>query len=179
MKKVLINKLLSAALLIIMTANIFMLIQIRILMNTTAILREIKESYILPDGFTPSGTKITWNESSTPPSGWVVRYASNGCIYCKLDHEWERLAYQLEQENFRIITLLPNEMNQFDDAQIIPKTARQMVFIKMDWAKQFRFIGTPSVIIFDNNGHVLWHRTGMLNDVDYVSAKKVVLRKIK
>ena len=92
-----------------------------------------------------------------------------------MDFEWELLVHQLGPLNYRTILLLPKETDQFDDDQIIPKTAQQMAFVKMDWLKQFRFPGTPMLVVFDNNGRVLWHRSGMLNDADYKSAKNVVL----
>ena len=174
MKKSIIGILTTVVLVAIMAANAFMLIRIWMLMsNDGAVLRENKASYTFPDGYTPEGTKLSWNESLPAPSGWVVRYASNGCIYCKLDFEWERLAHQLER-NYRIITLLPNEESQFAKDQMIPENAQQLVFIKMDWIKQFRFTGTPTTIIFDNNGRMIWHHQGMLGEDDYNLAKKLL-----
>jgi len=175
----LIGKLKATVLVILMAINALMLIRVWMTVNTSPILRENKISYILPDGFTPEKTKITWDESLPHPSGWVVRYASSGCIFCKLDYEWEYLASQLERLNYRTIILLPNLESQLDDVSIIPKNAQQMAFVKMDWIKQFRFTGTPTVIIFDSNGRVLWHLNGMLKESDYRAAEEIILNNTK
>jgi hypothetical protein len=183
MKAHLIDKLATVVLIIIMAVNAFMLIRTWSLMNTNintnVVLRENKATYILPDGFAPGKTKVSWDESLPTPSGWVVRYASSGCIYCVQDSEWDRLVSQLGHLNYRTILLLPRERDQFDEDQIISQTMQQMAFVKMDWIKQFRFTGTPTVVIFDNNGHVLWHRIGMLNEADYESAEKVITRNVR
>jgi len=178
MKVNLINKSLTMLLIVIMMINIFVLIQMWSSMNTNAVLRENKASYILPDGYTPGKTRISWDESLTTPSGWVVRYTSKGCTYCAQDSEWERLVHLLERHNYRTILLLPTEKNQYDDDELL-STLQQMAFIKMDWIKQFRFTGTPTVVVFDNNGRVLWQRVGMLNESDYVSAEKVIRKNAK
>jgi len=174
-----IDKSTTILLIIIITVNVFMLIRIWSPMDTNAVLREKKTSYILPDGFTPGKTKVSWNDSLLASSGWVVRYASKGCIYCVQDTEWERLVPQLERLNYRTILLLPREADQFDEDQIISQAVRQMAFVKMDWIKQFRFSGTPTIVVFDNNGRVLWHRTGMLQEADYESAEKVIIKNVK
>jgi thioredoxin-related protein len=49
----------------------------------------------------------------------------------------------------------------------------------MDWIKQFRFVATPTIVVFDNNGRVLWHRIGMLKEADYESVEKVVVKNAK
>jgi len=175
MKKI-IERFATITLIIVMLINVFILIRIRLVMNTDSILREDKTSYIFPDGFTPAKMKITWDESLSAPSGWVVRYASKGCRYCALDAEWERLIPQLEHLDFRTILLLPTETDQFDEDQMIPERAKQMAFVRMDWIKQFRFTGTPTTVIFDNNGRVLWRHYGMLKEADYKSAEKAIVK---
>ena len=179
MMKNLVGKLTTVVLLIVMTANACILIHILLLMRTDAVLRENKSSYILPDGLTPEKAKIKWDDSSQTPSGWVVRYTSKGCIYCALDFEWERLVPQLERLNYRTLLLLPKEADQFDEDQIFPESAQQIVFVKMGWIKQFRFTGTPTVVIFDNNGHILWHHRGIMNNNDYNAAEKAIIKNIK
>jgi len=176
MKVNLIKRLAVTVLIIVMAINGFMLIRIWSFMSDNAILRENKVSYVLPDGLTPQNKKVAWDESLSMPSGWVVRYTSMGCIYCYLDFEWERLAPVLERLDYRIILLLPRETDHYHDEQIIPESAQQMAFVRMDWIKQFRFSGTPTLVIYDNNGRVLWQRSGMLNEDDYQSAEKAVLR---
>ena len=179
MKKKIIEILTVTVLLIVMIINAIMLTHTWQLIHTDSFYREKKATYILPEGFSPIKTRVSWEESLRETSGWVVRYASRGCIYCKLDFEWERLVPLLERLNYRTILLLPNEADQFDEGQVFPETARQMAYVKMDWIKQFRFTGTPIVVIFDNKGRVLWHRSGMLNEVDYKSAEKVVKKNAK
>jgi len=166
-------------LLFVITINIFMLVQIWLLMNTNALISESKTTYILPDGFTPEKTKILWNEALPSPSGWVVRYASKNCIYCKMDFEWERLVPKFEQYNYRTIVLLPDERSQFDEEMIFSENVQQMIYARMDWIKQFRFIGTPTVLIFDNKGHMLWYKSGILKNADYESAEKAILKNTK
>jgi len=179
MKAKIIGRLTAAALVIVMAGNAFILVRIWMLTQTDSFYREKKAVYILPEGFTPAKTKVSWGESLPAPSGWVVRYASSGCIYCMLDFEWERLVSQLELHNYRTILILPKETDQFDEDRIIPENAQQMAYVRIDWVKQFRFTGTPTLVIFNNNGRVLWHNRGMLNEADYKSAKKAVLRNVK
>jgi thioredoxin-related protein len=179
MKKRLIEKIAFALLIVAMAVNAFMLIRIWLFMRHDGILRENKISYILPDGFTPTRAKISWNEALPTSSGWVVRYASTGCIYCRLDFEWERLVPLLERLGYRTTILLPKETDEFEDDKIISENAQQMAFVKMDWIKQFRFTGTPTVIVFDNNGRVLWHHNGMMKNVDYESARSAISNSIK
>jgi hypothetical protein len=179
MKGNIVEKLTTTILVLAIAVNAFMLVNIWLPTNTNVALRENKPSYILPDGFAPGKTKISWNDSLPTPSGWVVRYASKRCVYCLQDSEWERLALQLERLNYRTIVLLPKEADQFDEGEIIHQTVRQMAFVNMDWIKQFRFTMTPTVVVFDNNGRVLWHRTGMLQEADYKLAEKAITKNAK
>jgi len=179
MKEKIIEGFTAVILLVFMALNVFILVRIWQLINIDSIYREKKAEYILPEGFTPAKTKLLWDEQLPAPSGWVVRYASKDCVYCKLDFEWERLVPLSERLNYRTILLPPTENDHFADEQIFPARALQMAYVKMDGIRQFRFSGTPTVVIFDNRGHVLWHRKGMLSDVDYESAEKAVLKNIK
>jgi len=145
-------------------------------MTDDSILRENKASYILPDGFTPEINKITWDESISMPSGWVVRYTRKGCHFCALDTEWSRLVSHLDRNNYRTILLLPTDADQYDEDQMFSGNVKQLAFVKMEWVRQFRFTGTPTTIIFDNNGRVLWRQFGMLTEDDYKSAEKAVER---
>jgi len=179
MKEKIIGKITTAVLVIVIMCNAFMMVRIWLTMRADSFYREKKAEYVLPDGFTPQKIKIAWDESLSPPSGWVVRYAGRGCIYCKLDFEWERLATRLEQLNYRTILLLPNDADKFDEDGIIPWNAQQMAYVSMDWVKQFRFSGTPTVVIFNDSGRVLWHGKGMLSEADYISAEKAVVKNAK
>jgi len=179
MKENLIEKFLAAVLVTVMAFNAFMLIGIWKTINTDAVFQEKKAIYALPNGFTAAGTNVVLNKSLPLPSGWVVRYVSKDCIYCELDFEWERLALHLEKHNYRTILLLAKEAGQFEKDQIVPETAQQLVFIRMDWIKQFRLTETPTVIIFNNDGRVLWSHRGMLEHADYKSAEKVIARNVK
>ena len=174
MKENLIGKLATSVLILVIAVNVFILFRIWQMMPMDSFYREKKTEYILPDGFTPEKTKVLQDESSSALSGWVVRYASRGCIFCNLDYEWERLVPVLERNNYRTILLLPNETDQFAESRVLPESAEQMAYVKMDWIKQFRFTGTPTLVIFNNKGRVLWHRTGMLQDVDYESIVKTI-----
>jgi len=174
MKRNIIEKTTVAVLIIIISFNAFMLIRIWLLNRDDPLYREKKTEYILPEGFSPEKMKISWDEIFASHSGWVVRYANQGCIYCKLDFEWEHLANYLEKLNYRTIIILPGKTNKFDEDQIVPETAQQMAFVKMDWIKQFRLTGTPEIIIFDNNGRVLWHYEGIMKERNAKSMKKLL-----
>jgi len=179
MKDKLFGSMITILLLACMAINVFILMRIWFSLNTDSVLREKKASYILPDGISPMKTNVAWDDSFSSPSGWVVRYASRGCIYCNLDYEWENLIPIFERYHYRTILLLPKESDQFDENQIQSIYIKQMAYAKVDWIKQFRFTGTPTVIIFDNNGRVLWHRSGMLKETDYKSAEKAIVKNAK
>jgi len=179
MKGKIVRNISSIVLVTFMVFNAFILIRIWQLISTDSLCREKKAEFILPDGFQPTKTKVSWDETLSAPSGWVVRYASSGCIYCKLDYEWEKLLPFLKSHNYRTLLLLPKIGDQFEEDQIQSENVRQMAYVKMDWIKQFRFTGTPTVVIFDSNGRVLWQHRGILKDADYKSAQKIVLRNKK
>ena len=179
MKENIIGKLVYIVLVALMAFNAFMLVSIWQLIRTDSLYRKKKVEYILPDGYTPTKTKILWEETLPVTSGWVVRYASSSCMYCKLDYEWEYLFHLLKSSNYRTLLLLPRSDDQFEEDQIQSEGIRQLAYVKMDWIKQFRFTKTPTVVIFDSSGRVLWQHRGMLKDADYESAKKVVIRNIK
>ena len=176
MKTKIIEKSLTILIAAIVTINVYAAINTWLLMNANAVLREKKAMYILPDGFTPEKEKITWDESLPSPSGWVVRYASKGCAYCAQDTEWDRLVPLLDRHNYRTLLFLPKESDQFDEDGMLSRDLRQMAFVKMDWIKQFRFTGTPTVVVFDKTGRVLWGRVGKLNEADYDSVERVIVR---
>jgi len=96
-----------------------------------------------------------------------------------LDFEWERLVSLLDRIKYRTIILLPKEIGQFEIDRMTSKTIQQFAFVKMDWIKQFRLLGTFTVIIFDNARHILWRRSVILKEEDYISVKKVLIYNAK
>jgi hypothetical protein len=175
MKWAMAERLTLMILIIIMATNVFILIRIQMLTNVDTVLREKKVSYVLPyDSYAVEKKKISWDQSASAPMGWVVRYARSGCMYCMLDFEWERLLAMLEHYNYHTIIALPRESGRIANASAISEHVPQMAFVKMDWIKQFRFTATPSVIIFNNEGRILWSHVGMMSDTDYKSAKKAI-----
>ena len=171
-----IRNFIAIILVVFMVVNAFILLQIYLVTETESLLKEKKLSYVFPDGLTPLKTKAIWSDSTSDLTGLAVRYVSSGCIYCRLDFDWQSLNNILEQLNYRTILLLPSSSERFDDDHIFPNNTQQFAFVKMDWVKQFRFTETPTTLIFNNNGQVIWHNNGMLNNDDYQLAKDAVIK---
>jgi hypothetical protein len=103
-----------------------------------------------------------------------MRYASNTCPFCAQDSEWSRLAAQLTQLGMPVVVVLPEPDKAYAADRIVPTAARQAAFVPMEWAKQLRMTLTPTVILFDATGSLMWYRLGVLSGADVESAVRAV-----
>jgi hypothetical protein len=58
--------------------------------------------------------------------------------------------------------LLSGANEGFDPAGLIPATAPQVAFVSMEWVRQFRLTATPTVMLFNRAGALVWTQQGML-----------------
>ncbi len=105
---------------------------------------------------------------------WAVRYTSKSCGYCALDLEWDQLALQMESAGWPVIILVPKAAEEIAKEGVIPKGSPQAVYVSMEWTKRFRLTMTPSVLIFNSKGKLIWHRQGMLASPDVESAIQAI-----
>jgi hypothetical protein len=115
----------------------------------------------IPAGFTLDGTPLEINNVR-----YAVWFASSKCPYCQRDEEWRRLAGILAQRGVRVIVLLPSASDAFADDGAAPENAQQVVYMNGDWIRRYPLSGTPTLLIFDRQHQLLWHRYGMLRPAD-------------
>jgi hypothetical protein len=92
----------------------------------------------------------------------VLRYASKNCGYCQRDLVWPRLAEAMRVKGVRVAVLLPRAAEAFDSLTLVPRSAPQVAFVSTEWLKQFRLTTTPTVMLFNSVGDLIWAQQGML-----------------
>lgn len=137
----------------------------------SALLRDSRATATLAgiEAYTTNGDHL--NLGSKTGAGYVIRYASRHCGYCRRDAPaWKQAATQLAGKGFRIFTLVPSSREAYADHQVIPAGTPQIVDIGMEWVKRLSPMGTPTLLITDPDGLILWQHEGELSDQDLHAA---------
>lgn len=124
-----------------------------------------------PSGFQRDGTKI---DLSGARKGWAIRYAGEGCPFCLKDTQWNVLAQQLQDMGIEPIVLLPSPRDEFRKSHLVPQGIQQEAFVGMEWIDHFSLTMTPTLLLIDNHGRLIWQRQGMLDSSDTSSAIEAV-----
>jgi hypothetical protein len=114
---------------------------------------------VLASGLTNDGSSLPQAVQQAPV---VVRYAAQSCGYCARDIEWPQLAGQMRQRGVRVVVLLPRASERFSQDALVPSDAPQIAFISMEWMTQFRLTMTPTVMLYDTAGDLIWAQEGVL-----------------
>jgi hypothetical protein len=135
-------------------------------------LNSIRESYGHTAGSSAPAPFIGYREDGTPvgvgasEAGVAIWYASKRCPYCKRDLEWDKLAAALQERGVRTIILLPACGVGFEPSETRPPGAEQVAFVDGDWLRTYPLSVTPTLLIFDRDHRLIWHRWGMLTEQD-------------
>jgi hypothetical protein len=73
-----------------------------------------------------------------------------------------------------VTVLLPNAAHAFPPFAVVPLGAPQAAYVDVDWIKEYRLTLTPTVLVFDADRHVVWHREGVLRRDDATSLLRVL-----
>jgi hypothetical protein len=125
-----------------------------------------------PDGYTAKGEKI--NIVLHSQAGWAVRYAAKGCLYCRNDKQWGVLSNELQRRGYQVIVVTSSAREAYPEGDLVPRGAAQEAFVRMEWIKRFRLVGTPTLLIFGPDQRLIWSHQGMLSADDQQSAVRAI-----
>jgi hypothetical protein len=126
-----------------------------------------------PRGFSTSG--VPFSKRVDHGNGWVVHYASPTCVHCRTDEpRWSRLKMQLAAKGYEISQVPPAPSQAY--AENAPELASetQISFVNVDWMKRFRLTATPTTLLFDRAGTLIWSQKGEMSEGDEKSAMYAV-----
>jgi hypothetical protein len=115
--------------------------------------------------------------SGPSQTGYVVRYTSDHCGYCKRDESaWLELAHVFQERGLSIVDVVPRS----EDAHVFGHGAftdfPEISFVSTAWLERVRFDVTPSIVVVSGHGTVLWSHKGTLTSDDIAAATRVVTR---
>jgi hypothetical protein len=122
-------------------------------------------------GFGLGGTPV---ELAGQKAGFAVWYASSRCPYCQKDDEWRRLAVALQQRGLRVLVLLPSVADSFAADEPLLGDAQQVAYMNAEWLRRYPLSVTPTLLIFDREQRLIWHKYGMLKPADTRAALSAV-----
>jgi hypothetical protein len=121
------------------------------------------------DGYSAASTKIA--VGFAPTRGWAVRYASQTCEYCRADEpQWSRLKSRLLENGYRIYVIPPNAQGAYPEGASAIFGTTQIPYVSVGWIKQYRLVGTPTTLLFNGSGKMIWAHLGEISRFDQESA---------
>jgi len=125
-----------------------------------------------PSGYSADGKRIS--TLGLAARGWVVRYASPLCKFCRADEaQWSKLKSQLIARGYQIYELPPSLRGAYSNSAPELAGETQIVFVDVGWIRNRRFAGTPITSLFDAHGRVIWTHIGGLEADDQRGALRV------
>ena len=125
----------------------------------------------VPEGFSPSASPVVAPAANRPFAVW---YGSDKCPFSKKDEQWGRVAATLQQKGVEVFVLLPDAAQAFPAESVKPAAAQQLAFVNGEWLKRYPVTITPSLLVFDADRKLIWHRWGMLRPEDASAAIRAV-----
>jgi len=126
-----------------------------------------------PVAFEVAGSAVN-DISPRPRTGWAVRYVSRNCGYSASDSNWPRMASELERLGYPITLLAPRVGDEMLTEKVTPAGTRQAAFVSIDWIKSFQLTMTPTLLVFDSHGQLIWHHEGTLAPRDIDAAARAL-----
>jgi hypothetical protein len=114
---------------------------------------------LLRSGLTVDGAPLP---SDGPPGPLVVRYAAKGCPYSHSDEVWTSFAEEMRSRGAKVAVLLSAAKQAFDGETLVPSGIPQAAFVSLEWMSRFRLSSTPTVLLFDAGGALVWAEEGTL-----------------
>lgn len=129
-----------------------------------------------PDLVGYEGEPMKASQLETEPSRrLVVRYAARDCEFCNQDEPlWQRLAAESRRRNFRIGVLDTAAKSAFASTSGSLAGGRQFALLRLDWIQHLKLRKTPTVLVFNDDGLLVWAHAGVLTDADCSSALTAV-----
>ena len=124
-------------------------------------------------GFRSNGTPIPVSTDDAP--GWVLRFASIRCHYCKKDEAfWSPLSKKLRDMGYKLIMVSPTAADAYPHEYEMSSGALQEAFLDMDSIRSLRLTMTPTLLIFDRRHGLIWSHNGTLDATSSAAALQVV-----
>jgi hypothetical protein len=125
-------------------------------------------------GYSSTGKEVS--VPSVSERGWVVRYTTPRCEYCRADEgQWSILKSLLIKKGFQIYEIPPDSINSYSAGAPEMANETQISFVDVGWIKRYRFVGTPTTLLFDGDGKMIWSHMGTMDKNDRKSAIKASL----
>lgn len=98
------------------------------------------------------------------PKCWAMRYSAMGCPYCRNDDRggWAALARSLSHIGCGIYILPPNRHGSYLEGLLVPRSAKQEIYVSMSWIRRFRLGAEPTTVIVGPGGTLAWYDEGEL-----------------
>jgi hypothetical protein len=104
----------------------------------------------------------------------AVRYTGSNCPASLTDGEWQPLARALQERGVQISVLLPRTDLGFSESDLVPRGASQVAYVAAEWIKRYPVTLTPTLLIFDRDSRLIWHKEGALTRADARAAIRAV-----
>lgn len=122
----------------------------------------------------PSGYSATGERVATPARakhGWVIRYATPRCEHCRSDEvRWSSLKAHLIKYGYQIYAIPPSATESYPANAPELADEAQISFVEPEWMKRYLFLATPTTVLFNSHGKVIWSHVGEMNQAELKSA---------
>lgn len=126
-----------------------------------------------PAGYTFSGERVT--ADSGVETGWAIRYAAQFCRYCREDEaKWQSVKRTLASRRYSIVTIPVTAGDSYPEGANALSGSVQISYVDVEWIKQYRLSATPTTLIFNKSGQMIWRHAGVMSDDDEESALQAI-----
>jgi hypothetical protein len=158
------------ALLIVVTATLF----IKATIANGEVASTSDSKYHFPNLSSGGSSPVGYDAEGMPArldlhqhSGWAVRFASPHCHYSQQDEPtWRRLSSELNRRGVPIYIIVPTQTDAYPKDYTSTIGAVQLSYVDMEWLRRFRLTGTPTVLLFNREGGLVWSHRGLLHEKD-------------
>jgi len=146
----------------------------RVIQNGTSLSRTFERPAVLPvpDGFAQDLGRIDTIRGQQP--GWVVRYATAGCEFCRDDKLWEQLAPRFQDLRYKVVVILPSSETDIPRNTSSNGASPEIAYVNLEWLRHIRLTLAPTLLIFGPSGRLLWSRQGTLLPGDAEAALQAI-----
>jgi len=125
-----------------------------------------------PSGYSDEGEKIPAPKAG---HGWAVRYTTPECEFSRADRTpWSSLEGQLVARGYWIYEIAPRTGN-LKVLRTSKETGKtHIAFVDVGWMKRYRLTATPTTVIFNERGKIVWTHVGTMGQDDQKSAVRAL-----
>lgn len=107
---------------------------------------------------------------SQKPACRLIHYTAKTCTFCAMENStWLELKFDALAAKCDVISVVPNIAELPSSSP--PDTA---LFVSTAFAKTFGATRTPTTVLTDPEGNVLWEKDGMMSKSDKATASKLL-----